>query len=103
MLLHLLVESKIFIQDEKMIRHISYAFEKSINLLYCPFCGCNMELDNSQLKCETNHVFDLSKTGYVNLIRFPAKSHYNKDLFKARSTIIENGFFRALEREIENQ
>lgn len=62
-----------------------------------------MELDNSQLKCETNHVFDLSKTGYVNLIRFPAKSHYNKDLFKARSTIIENGFFRALEREIENQ
>lgn len=62
-----------------------------------------MKLDNSQIKCEKNHVFDLSRTGYVNLIRNPAKSHYNKELFQARSKIIESGFFRALELEIENQ
>ncbi|AKP45599.1 MULTISPECIES: putative RNA methyltransferase [Bacillus] len=55
----------------------------------CPLCKSSMKVvDFKSLICSKNHTFDFSKQGYVNLMTHPSKSHYKRELFKARHKII---------------
>lgn len=83
-----------------MNKYIPYVFAKNVQLLQCPICRNPFMIANSQLKCTNHHAFDFAKTGYVNYHNKAVKTLYDKKLFKARSAIIENGYFDSLEQSI---
>lgn len=71
------------------------ALTENIRLFHCPICASYIHLkDGSQLVCEQNHSFDLSKQGYVNLAPQAHMTKYNRSLFEARKTIMTSGFFQ---------
>ena len=44
--------------------------------------------------CGHNHCYDISKSGYVNLLLQKASLYYTKDLFKSRNYIFKKGFYK---------
>jgi 23S rRNA (guanine745-N1)-methyltransferase len=72
------------------------------SIFRCPICKQKMILQENSLLCRNAHCFDLSKNGYINLLRNPGYSKYNKDLFNARKKILQNDFFKKLIVEIGN-
>ncbi len=71
--------------------------KENIDIFKCPICGEKMYSDDlKSIICLNNHCFDIAKKGYINLLRKPNKSRYDKELFAARSFICENGFFNPL-------
>src|SRR5699024_10894926 len=54
----------------------------------------------SSVLCENNHCFNISKKGYVNLVKNNAKTIYDKKLFESRSKIYEYGIYDELSKEI---
>lgn len=71
--------------------------EKNIHKFRCPICSTEMELvDHSRLVCGSNHSFDLSRQGYVNLAPQAHATKYDQSLFAARKTVIDSGFFNPL-------
>ena len=66
----------------------------------CPICKSPFEQKGRSLVCPKNHCFDLSKQGYVNLLR-PAKSGSvrhgdDKLMVSARSAFLGAGFYDIL-------
>ncbi|RYU95272.1 methyltransferase domain-containing protein [Emticicia agri] len=80
-----------------MNQYISGVVENNTTLLQCPICNKDFENHAIQLVCINNHKFDIARHNYINLFHKAVKSHYHKNLFQARSHLIENGFFQALE------
>ena len=66
---------------------------ENIDLFSCPICEDSMYLHKNSLFCSNNHCFDLSKNGYINLLRNSVQSKYDKKLFVARNIIIKSGIF----------
>ena len=63
----------------------------------CPVCNGPMTLrDSFGLACSSRHSFDLSKTGYLNLLATRSNFVYSKELFEARHTVCSRGFFDPL-------
>jgi len=76
---------------------IKTKFNENIQMFKCPVCGDGMLVDDlKSIVCTNGHCFDISKRGYVNLLLRPGKSHYDKELFEARSIICKAGFFDPL-------
>lgn len=69
-------------------------FEK---LLKCPICSGSFLKDNSSLKCDNNHCFDISASGYVNLLKpgkmNNAKAGDSKEMIKARTSFLNSGAY----------
>ena len=65
---------------------------KANNPLVCPICSGNLLIDNqSSLKCEHNHTFNINKKGYVRLLKKEKKFSsdlYSKQLFLNRKKVI---------------
>jgi len=75
----------------------------SFDIFKCPVCGSRMYRDNlKSLICSNNHCFDISKSGYVNLLLKPVKNKYDKELFGSRSKVCEMGFFDPLIDSVVN-
>ena len=53
-------------------------------------------IKESSVLCENNHCFNISKKGYVNLVKNNAKTIYDKKLFESRSKIYEYGIYDEL-------
>lgn len=71
--------------------------KENIDLFKCPVCGSKMNADDlKSITCINNHCFDISRSGYVNLLLKPPKSQYDKDLFVSRDIICNMGFFNPL-------
>ena len=73
------------------------------DLLQCPICGKSFSVFDNIVKCENLHCFDISKYGYLTLLkssRLKIDHHYDKELFKNRRQIISNNFFKPIENEI---
>ncbi len=63
-------------------------------LFLCPVCTKPMRLNNGKsLICKNKHCFDLSKTGYINLLLNTVNTHYDKKLFEARNKICKQGIY----------
>jgi len=61
-----------------------------------------MQMDGEKsLKCQERHCFDISKKGYINLLKTNVKSGYNKDMFEARRELANCGFFDEMLNSIE--
>ena len=68
-----------------------------MNFFICPICKSPFEQKGRSLVCPKNHCFDLSKQGYVNLLR-PSKSGSvrhgdDKLMVSARSAFLGAGFY----------
>lgn len=58
-------------------------------ILKCPVCGGRFQAAGPRsLECFQRHTFDFAKQGYLNLMSHPVHSHYDKELFAARRSII---------------
>lgn len=68
----------------------------------CPKCKCELRRYNNSLICENNHCYDVSSSGYVNLLihKSTANPGDNSDMVKARKIVMENGYYNNLIREL---
>ena len=67
------------------------------DIIICPVCGQSIKNYNSQYICSNGHGFDLSSTGYLNLLQVNQKSSKNPGdtevMVKARRLFLEQGFY----------
>ncbi len=77
---------------------------KTYENLICPRCGCRLSQEGGSLYCFYKHCYDLSSSGYVNLVLSGAKSQDNsgdnKDMMRSRRNIMDKGYYRALADKI---
>lgn len=72
---------------------------KDMDVLMCPLCYDKLMLYNNSLVCDNNHCFDISKKGYVTLLKKnKLRSNYIYDtcLFRSRYKFISKGFYNEL-------
>ena len=72
--------------------------------LLCPVCSAPLfRIDNS-LKCESRHSFDLSASGYINLLKpgkkNNAKAGDSREMIRARSDFFQCGAYEKIAKEI---
>lgn len=70
-----------------------------MNILKCPVCGEKLEISGKQAVCGKRHTFDLSKSGYVNLLPTNQKGSVhgdNKLMLRARREFLEKGYYGPL-------
>jgi 23S rRNA (guanine745-N1)-methyltransferase len=75
-----------------------------MNLFTCPICKERFEKSGNSLVCSNRHCFDLSKRGYVNLLR-PSKSGGvrhgdDKLMVESRKNFLNAGFYAPLAKTI---
>ncbi len=71
-----------------------------MNFFTCPICKERFEKSGNSLVCQNKHCFDLSKRGYVNLLR-PSKSGSirhgdDKLMVESRKNFLNAGFYAPL-------
>lgn len=71
----------------------------------CPVCQTALTKDSSSLKCQSNHCFDISKTGYVNLLTGSGKKGHGDDklMVKARREFLSKGYYKHLRDGLQNE
>ncbi|NMA65348.1 MAG: methyltransferase domain-containing protein [Clostridiaceae bacterium] len=74
--------------------------ENNIGIFKCPVCNESMTLNEKSMVCEKYHCFDISKTGYINLLLNSKKQPYDKELFISRDFVCHMGFFDPLIKEL---
>lgn len=69
----------------------------------CPVCGSELFKYNSSLKCVRNHCFDISSSGYVNLLTKGGKKGHGDDkkMVKARRDFLSKGYYSHLRETIK--
>ena len=71
-----------------------------MGIYVCPVCGKNLNKCDNAYKCGENHSFDLSKSGYVNLLlsKHIGKTVHgdNKLMVKARRDFLDKGYYSGL-------
>ena len=78
-------------------------FKENANIFRCPICRTKMDVHNfKNMVCQTNHCFDIARTGYINLLTRPVKTEYDKDLFYSRNVINDSGFFDLMLEAVSN-
>ena len=71
-----------------------------MNKFICPVCKGKLTLNNKAFVCEQNHSYDISKYGYVNLMRSQksSKKRHGDDklMLKSRHDFLEKGYYKPL-------
>ena len=70
--------------------------KNNINNFICPYCKNSLELNETSLKCHSNHTFDLTKKGTINFIastKIKESKIYNEKLFTCRRKFIQKGYY----------
>ena len=65
------------------------------HLLACPFCDSHLARIANTLTCTNSHTFDISKEGYVNLLRKKLPGD-TKEMLIARRNFLEQGYYQPL-------
>ena len=85
------------LKKEKKKDRAAELIRNSHNIFKCPVCGDGMHLNDSySLVCSSNHSFDISKKGYVNLLTSSNKEVYSRELFESRHAICSRGFYEPI-------
>lgn len=73
-------------------------------MFLCPICRKELIKCNNALKCTSNHSFDISASGYVNLLkpgkRNNSKAGDSKEMVRARSEFFESGAYEKIAIEL---
>ncbi len=69
-----------------------------MGLLICPKCKKDLARVNNSFVCGNHHCYDISSSGYVNLLIHKATANPgdNKDMIDARATVMNNGYYNDL-------
>ena len=71
-----------------------------MGIYICPVCGKPLEIAGNAYKCEAGHSFDVSRSGYVNLLlsKHIGKTVHgdNKLMVRARREFLEKGYYSPL-------
>ena len=66
----------------------------------CPICDLALSTENKSYVCANNHMFDMAKEGYVNLLPVQHKHSKdpgdNKQMVNARRSFLESGYYQPL-------
>lgn len=69
-------------------------------MLLCPFCHNHLEKDNHIYRCHKGHTFDISRSGYVNLLPVDGKHSKNpgdnKLMVESRRAFLDKGYYEPL-------
>lgn len=72
-------------------------------MLRCPVCASPLCLTkNKTYACKNNHSFDISKSGYTNLLLSKTNSGDNKEMVNARSNFLNLGYYKKLALKIKD-
>lgn len=72
------------------------------DIFSCPVCLTDMAVNNNSLLCETNHCFDIAKSGYINFVSRPVQTDYDKKLWESRRAVNESSVFDGLMDSIKD-
>lgn len=65
--------------------------------LICPICEKRFFKAEGALKCENSHSFDISSSGYVNLLNPGKKNNFkagdSKEMIRARTSFLTSGYY----------
>lgn len=78
-------------------------FLKYADVFVCPICFDQLCISQHSLVCQQNHLFDISRKGYVRLLAKEKKlvnDLYDDQLFSYRRTFIKTGFYDFLHKKI---
>lgn len=82
------------------LRYILLGMETPIYPYSCPICRKPLFFNNKSYVCENKHLYDVSKTGYVNLLTVNKKNSLdpgdNKEMIIARLAIMDKGYYKSL-------
>ena len=74
------------------------------NVLICPICGRDLIKNERVFRCESNHSFDISKEGYVNLLMSNKKNSHepgdNKLMVSSREAFLSKDFYNKLREKL---
>ena len=75
-----------------------------MSVLICPVCRENLDVSGKNFICNNHHTFDVSKSGYVNLLlsKHTGKTIHgdNKLMVRARRDFLSKGFYAPLREAI---
>lgn len=70
----------------------------------CPICKSDLKTVNNSYKCENNHSYDISCSGYVNLLNPGKRNNFkagdSKEMVKARSAFFESGAYNGISEKL---
>ncbi|MEW9096011.1 MAG: methyltransferase domain-containing protein [Clostridiaceae bacterium] len=92
-----------YINKVKKKHRAAELIRKNQEKFRCPVCGESMCLNSFySLTCSSNHCFDISRKGYLNLLTSAYSIVYSKELFVARHKVCDKRFYDPLIDEISN-
>ncbi len=70
----------------------------------CPVCRIPLKREEHSCRCENNHCFDISRKGFINLLRSQKSSHGDDKLMvNARRNFLNKGYYNPLLDVLKNQ
>lgn len=66
----------------------------------CPICKEILKNDDKRYYCINNHSYDISKSGYVNLLLNSKNSGDNKLMVEARKSFLDKDYYHQLRQKI---
>lgn len=79
---------------------------KKNNVLCCPVCKEVLLKEDRVFRCNKNHVYDIAKEGYVNLLLAQKKNSKDpgdsKEMIDARKNFLSKGYYHPLALGINN-
>lgn len=73
-------------------------------MLICPVCGGRLRQNGSSYCCDKRHTYDISRSGYVNLLTANSKHSKmpgdDKLMVEARRQFLEQGYYAPLARAV---
>lgn len=70
----------------------------------CPVCNLGLKLQSNSYICDNNHVHDISKHGYVNLLMANQKRSKvpgdSEEMIKSRNVFLSKGYYSSLTKEV---
>lgn len=78
-------------------------FQQNESLFQCPICRKTLQVvQQTSMRCNKGHCFDITKRGYINFLTKPSRSHYSAALFQARQSIMtETALFTPILEQIK--
>ncbi len=72
------------------------------SIFICPVCGSSLSREDRLYRCGSNHTYDISKEGYVNLLLANQKQSRepgdSKEMLDARRSFLKKGYYKPLAR-----
>ena len=68
-------------------------------MIICPVCGNPLEFENRVARCSMGHCYDISKEGYINLLRSSKSGDMigdDKASARCRRDVLNKGYYAAL-------